>query len=244
MSAYEHPELIALDEVEDILDAYAEARLSPSGPLLSRMRAAVLAEANATAVAQATRTAAAAARPAPRRWHRLATPRLDGARWQVPRLAATLGFAVALGLGTSTAVTAAPPGSPFYNARVALESLLLPTQIDERLAAHEQHLDARLADAEAGEDFDRLSKLQAVLEKHVATLSALAERLPTAAARDNAIEHALQVSQKAVTKVQDQKAHAGNRPVVPPSQANQPSRPPAPAGQDAGPENRPLEPGR
>jgi hypothetical protein len=272
VSAYEHPELIALDEVEDILDAYAEARLSPSGPLLSRMRAAVLAEASATGVAQATGTAAAAARPAPRRWHRFAHPRLDGARWEVPRLAATLGFAVALGLGTSTAVTAAPPGSPFYNARVALESLLLPTQIDERLAAHEQHLDARLAEAEAaaargdlvgldaalaayrmevdvaiaeaGQDFDRLSKLQAVLEKHVATLSALAERLPTAAARDNAIEHALQVSQKAVTKVQDQKDHAGNRPVVPPSQANQPSRPPAPAGQDAGPQNRPLEPGR
>jgi hypothetical protein len=187
-------------------------------------------------------------------------------------LAAALGFAVALGLGTSAAVTAAPPGSPFYNARVALEAVLLPTQIDERLAAHEQHLDARLAEAEAaaargdlvgvdaalaayrtevdvaiaeaGEDFDRLSKLQAVLEKHVATLSALAGRLPTAAARDTAIEHALQASQKAVTKVQDQKDHAGNRPVVPPSQANQPSRPPVPARQDARPENRQVEPGR
>ena len=35
MSTYEHPELVALDEVEDILEAYAEARLSPSGPILT-----------------------------------------------------------------------------------------------------------------------------------------------------------------------------------------------------------------
>jgi hypothetical protein len=241
------------------------------------MRAGVMTEVHAAAAVQAAHaTAAAVPLPAIRRRHGLSLPRLDGPRWRVPRMAGALGFAVALGLATSAAVAAAPPGSAFYNARVALEAVLLPTQIDERLAAHEQHLDARLAEAEAaagrgdlagldaalaayrtevdvaiaevGEDYDRLSKLQAVLEKHVATLSALAEalaeRLPTTGARDNAVDHALQASQKAVTKVQDRKEHADNGPVVPPSQADPPSRPPAPAGEDAGPESHPAEPGR
>ncbi|HET9852660.1 MAG TPA: DUF5667 domain-containing protein [Candidatus Limnocylindrales bacterium] len=275
MSAYEHPELIALDEVEDILEAYAEARLSPSGPLLSRMRTAVLAEAHAMA-AQAARTAAAAAAvtPMPQPWYRVSLPRLDGPRWQVPRFAAALGFAVALGVGTSTAVTAAPPGSPFYNARVALEAILLPTQIDERLAAHEQHLDARLAEAEGaaargdfvaldaalaayrvevdvaiaevGEDRDRLASLQAVLEKHIAKLSALAARLPTAVARDNAAAHAVDASERAAAKaVEKVKAkQANSKPPSPPRVSNPPSRPTAPPRQSPNPDNRPAEPGR
>lgn len=266
MSAYEHPELIALDEVEDILEAYAEARLSPTGPILARMRAAVMTQVQASAAVQAAHAAAAAAAPAPTPRSRFALPSMDGPRWQVPRLAAAIGFAVALGLGTSAAVTAAPPGSPFYNARVALESILLPTQVDERLAAHEEHLDARLAEAEAaaargdflaldaalaayrtevdvaiaevGEDWDRLTGLQVVLEKHVAKLSALALRLPTAVARDNAVEHALQASEKAVTKVKDKKEQANNKPAIPPGQADPPSRPTVAPAPEENPESR------
>jgi hypothetical protein len=275
VSAYEHPDLIALDQVEDVLQAYAEARLSPSGPLLARMRATVMTQAGGTLAARSAHTAAAAAAeaassaPPARPWYRLPLPRMHGPRWQAPRFAAALGFAVLLGLGTSAAVTAAAPGSPLYHARVVLDEILLPTQIDERLAAHEQHLDARLAEAEAaaargdfvgldaalaayrtevdvaiaevGEDYDRVAKLLAVLEKHVATLSALAERLPTAVARDNA-EHALQASQQAVTSVQDKKDHANNKPPVPPGQGDPPGRPTVAPAPPLNPENRPVEP--
>ena len=44
--------LAALDQVEDLLEAYAEARLAPAGPVLSRMRAHVLAQAAAAAAVQ------------------------------------------------------------------------------------------------------------------------------------------------------------------------------------------------
>jgi hypothetical protein len=278
VSAYEHPDLIALDQVEDVLEAYAEARLSPSGPLLARIHATVMTQAAGTLAARAAHAAAAAAaeaassEPPARRWYRLPPPRMDGPRWQAPRFAAALGFAVLLGLGTSAAVTAAAPGSPLYYARVTLEDIFLPTQIDERLAAHEQHLEARLAEAEAaaargdfvgldaalaayrtevdaaiaevGEDNDRVAKLLAVLEKHVATLCALAERLPTAVARDEAMEHALQASHKALTNMQDKKDHADIKPPVPPRQDDPPGRPTVAPAPPLNPENRPVEPGR
>jgi hypothetical protein len=181
---------------------------------------------------------------------------------------------------SGAAVTAAPPGSPLYDARVALEAILLPVQIDQRLAAHEDHLDARLGEAEAaaargdvvaldaalaayrtevdvalaevGDDYGRLSELQAILEKQVAKLSALAARLPTAVARDNAIQHALQASQRAVNSVKDKKDHANTRPPVPPGRGNpagrpstpttpqvDPNLPSVPTEQDPAPENRP-----
>ena len=252
MSSYEHPELRALDEVEDILEAYAEARLAPTGPILSRMRAAVMTEAAAFAALRAAERrqveAAALAPLAPRRF---ALPRLTLASFARPAFA--LGFAFMLALGTGTAVTAAPPGSPFYNTRVALEALFLPTQIDARLASHEQHLDERLAEAEAaaargdvnalaaalaayqaeidltladvGDDFARLEHFQAVLEKHVAKLTALSLRLPTDVARQNAVEHAIQASEKAVDKVKEKKAHANNKPPSPPDPQNPPDPP-------------------
>ena len=253
MSASQHPELIALDEVEDILEAYAEARLTPTGPILSRMRATVMAEAAAYAALRAAERrqveAAMVQAPAARRF---GFPRLTLASFARPAFA--LGFAFLLALGTGAAVTAAPPGSPFYNTRVALEVLFLPTQIDARLASREQHLEERLAEAEAaaargdaaalaaalaafqaemdltlgdvGTDFARLEHFQAVLEKHVAKLTALSVRLPTDVSREKAVEHAIQASEKVVTKVKEKKQDAKNRPSTPPRQEPEPPKPP------------------
>jgi len=53
--SYDDGDRAALDQLEDLLDAYADARLMPTGPVLARMRAAVLAEA-ATAAADRRRT--------------------------------------------------------------------------------------------------------------------------------------------------------------------------------------------
>jgi hypothetical protein len=243
MSGYDHPELTALDQVEDLLVAYADARLTPAGPVLARMRAVVVAEA-------AVRAAAADDR------RRLALDARAGARWtlsslHVPRRAFAFGMAATLTLGTTAAVLAAPPGSPFYGARVAVEAAFLPSNADARLVSHEDHLNQRLAEAQAaaasgdsvalgaalaayqaevdaavadlGDDPDRLAHLEEALGKHVAVLQALEATLPS----DAAIEHAIDVSQKAVDKLKAQGTGGGK-----PSQAPHATRPPKPDPND------------
>jgi uncharacterized protein DUF5667 len=222
VSRYEDNDLEAMDRVEDLLDAYCEARLAPRGAILARIRSNVMAEAVASA------GLVAANRP------RLVEPAPASARWSFrpifARAAFTVGFAAALTMGTAAAVVAAPPGSPFYNARVYLETAFLPMDSDSRFDRHEKLLDERLAEAElaaqrgdtvslaaaltayqaeveaataeAGSDLDRLARLEAVLAKHTAVLTALAATLP----EQTSIEHAIQESSKAITKLQD-KAH-------------------------------------
>lgn len=257
MSAYEHPELVALDEVEDILVAYADSRLAPPGPILSRMRAAVMREAAAVAARQAAerhQSEAATGLPPDRRF---GFPQLSLAAFARPAFA--LGLAGLLALGTGTAVTSATPGSPFYGARVALEEAFLPTEIDARFASHTQHLDTRLAEAEIaaasgdagaleaalgayqaeieqtladiGDDFYRLSSFEAALQHHIAKLTELAARLPTEVARENAAGHAIDASKRAadsaVDKVKVRKAQSNNRPTSPPGQDQTPPNRPA-----------------
>lgn len=225
MSEYFDRDLAALDQIEDLLNAYADARLSASGPVLARMRAQVLREVSLQQAIAAADERTAAFDVARRR---LALP-----SFHMPRRAFALGLAATLTLGTSAAVLAAPPGSPFYNARVAIEVAFLPAQVDQRLASHELHLDERLVEAEAaaargdlvglaaaleayqaevdaavadvGDDADRLAHLEAELAKHTAVLQALAAKLPDTAA----IEHAIDKSQKAATKLKDKAGGAG-----------------------------------
>ena len=273
MSGYQHPDLLALDEVEDILQAYADARLAPRKPVLARMRAAVVAEAASAAAARAgqERAAAAAASLAEAPRGRLNLPRLRLASFARPAFA--LGFAGLLAISTGTAITSASPGSPLYMARVALEDMFLPVQIDARFASHEQHLDERLAEAEAaasggdpvaleaalaayqaeidqtladiGDDYGRLARFQAVLERHIAKLTALSLPLSTDVASGKAEEHAIQASQSAVTKaadavtkVKEKKADANNRPPTPRGDDNPPPRPTVPAVQPQAPDRR------
>ena len=177
MSQYFDRDLAALDQIEDLLEAYADARLSPPGPVLARMRANVLRE--------ASRRSALAA---------------------------------------------------IEERRAALEVAFLPVQVDQRLASREQHLDDRLAEAEAaaargdlgglaaalaayqaevdaavaevGDDAARLAHLEAELARHTAALQALAATVPEQAA----IEHAIDTSQKAATKLKDRSERAGGKP--------------------------------
>lgn len=228
MSQYFDRDLAALDQIEDLLEAYADARLSPPGPVLARMRANVLREASRRSALAAIEERRAALEVARGPW---GLPRL-----QLPRRAIALGMAAALTIGTSAAVLAAPPGSPFYNARVALEVAFLPVQVDQRLASREQHLDDRLAEAEAaaargdlgglaaalaayqaevdaavaevGDDAARLAHLEAELARHTAALQALAATVPEQAA----IEHAIDTSQKAATKLKDRGERADGKP--------------------------------
>ena len=129
-------ERYANDRVEDMLDAYANARLEPAGPVLARIRANVMAHAAAAAATSRVLDAPTLA-PARSRFAWLQAP--------LPRRAMALGLAASLTLGTAAAVFAAPPGSPFYNARLVIETALMPSvaDIDARLAAYEEQLDAR-----------------------------------------------------------------------------------------------------
>lgn len=222
-------DLAALDEIEELLRAYADARLSPTRPVLARMRAQMLREAAAsaaTAAAQRRLTESSATRP----------PRWSLPSGRLPRRIVAFGMAATLTLGTSAAVLAAPPGSPFYNARVAIEAALLPSQVDERLASRERRLDQRLAEAaaaaergdlasleaalaaygaevdavvaESGTDVARLAHLDSVLARHTAVLQALAERLPA----QSAIERAIDASNKAASKLKEKGGPGGGRP--------------------------------
>ena len=216
MSAYDDNDRGALDRLEDLLDAYADARLMLRGPVLSRIRANVLAQA-ALASAAAIRRPVLAEPPPPSRWA-VSSP--------FHRRALAFGFAAMLTIGTSAAVFAAPPGSLFYNARVYIETLALPAQVDARLAGHEQLLTERIAEAEAaagrgdapglaaalaayqaevdaatadvGNDVARLAHLEEMLAKHTAVLTTLATELP----EQSSIEHAIDTSSKAIANLQ------------------------------------------
>jgi hypothetical protein len=228
-----------LDELEDLLEAYAEARLMPKGPVLARMRAHLLAEAAMrAAVEQAERESALAAH---RRGRGLFA-------WRLPRRAVAAGLAASLTVGSAAAVLAAPPGSPLYPARVQVEQFFLPTQAGDRLAAIEGHLRDRLAEAQAAADRGDVAALQAALDAyrgevsaavaelgldsallahleaelglHTAVLQSLAASLPDEAS----IEHAIEASQKAAQKVRDASKPAARptpRPTPPAGPQNQ-----------------------
>ena len=233
MNGYDDNDRGALDRLEDLLDAYAEARLMPRGPVLSRIRANVLAQATIA-------SAAAIHRP-----QLLEPPR---PRWAVSspfmRRALAFGFAAMLTIGTSAAVLAAPPGSPFYNARVYIETLTLPSQADARLEGHERLLQERIKEVEAaaadgdanglaaalaayqdevdaatadvGNDVARLAHLEDELAKHTAVLTELATDSPD----QSSIDHAIAESSNAIAnlKAKANKVHPTHAPGGPQGQ--------------------------
>jgi hypothetical protein len=222
VSGYGDNDRGALDRLEDLLDAYADARLTPRGPVLARLRATVLTEAAAASAAAAlTRPRFTVPQPTPR-WA-VASP--------FHRRALAFGFAAMLTIGTSAAVLAAPPGSLFYNARVYVETLALPAQVDARAAGHERLLQERLTEAEAaaerndiaglaaalaayraevdaasadvGDDAARLAHLEEVLAKHSTVLTELATELPD----QSSIDHAIDASSKAIANLRAKGSH-------------------------------------
>jgi uncharacterized membrane protein YgcG len=212
------------DRVEGVLEAYAQARLDAAPPVLARIRANVLAQA-ATMASTPDELHTPSLAPASSRFAWLMAP--------VARRAYSLGLAASLTLGTTAAVLAAPPGSPFYNARLVIEAALLPTQADARLAAYEGHLTERLHEAEVaaaagdgdalaaalaayesdvaaafsavGDDPELLDHLEAMLARHTAVLEALEARVPDQASVDRAIVS----SQKAIDRINEKAANGG-----------------------------------
>jgi Domain of unknown function (DUF5667) len=228
MSDYADRELVAPDQLMQLLTAYADARLTPASPVLARMRAALVAQAHAGSAQAAEQRRFDHDRATGRRW---ALP-----SFHAPRRAAAFALAATLTLGTTAAVFAARPGSPFYGARVAIENALLPNNANARLASHEDHLAQRLAEAQEaaargdsvglaaaleayrdevgaavadlGDDAARLAHLEEELGRHVAVLQALEATLPSEAS----IERAIDVSQKAVDGLRAKEGHPAGKP--------------------------------
>jgi hypothetical protein len=202
-----------MDELAQRLEAYASARLSPSRAASARIRVAVIEEARMRALETSIGSAPHRHRSGPR------------------RLTALL-LAAGLVLGSAVAVAAgSSPGGPLYQARIWLESAILPADADARALERVRHIEERLLDAEraatsgdpsalaaaiqayreavdeamaeVGTDADRLARLEEALGHHVAVLEALSVRLPDAAA--GGIDRAIEASQKAFDKLDQTK---------------------------------------
>jgi len=220
----EHP---GTDELAKRLEAYASAHLSPSRAASARIRVAVIEEARMRALESSIGSPPHRHRSGPR------------------RLTALL-LAAGLTLGTAVAAAAVSnPGGPLYEARIWLESAILPADADARALERVRHIEERLLDAEraaasgdptalaaairayreavaeamaeVGTDADRLARLEEALGHHVAVLAALSSRVPDAA--DDGIDRAIEASQKAVDKIgQTKPKPAATEPAAEPTQ--------------------------
>ena len=208
----------------------------PRGPVLARIRAAVVAEAAARAAADRPTLHPTAAE--------LALARHQPGRFRWTRRAASLAMAATMAVGITGAVMAAPPGSALYNARIYIGNIALPSQPDLLLATREGHLEDRLEEAEAaaargdaaglaaalaayqaevdttvaetGVNLDRLAHLEEMLAKHTARLNELAAELP----EESSIDKAIEASSKAIEKVKNKGKNQGGPPDDPGNQDN------------------------
>jgi hypothetical protein len=221
-----HDDRYVDDEIEARLRAYADARLSPSPEAVDRMRAAIVARAaGAEALHETERDPARRAGLTHGDARRLGSP----ISWFLrPRRAAALVLAATVAIGSTAAVFGATPGSALYGTRLWLESLSLPASSDARAAAQVGQLAQRLQEAQnaakggdpnavaaaldayqdevaaalqdAGEDSDRLARLNAALGIHVVALQTLASSAPAGAAP--AIDAAIDASHQAVKQIE------------------------------------------
>jgi hypothetical protein len=187
-------------ELERRLDRYGQVRLSPSPAAVARMRARVMREAR-LGFAEAAETRKRALVGGDRRVH---------ARRRALRRAGGLLAAACLTLGLAAGTMAASQaGGPLYGPRLGLEALMLPTDPTARADAEVVRLEARVADfvaaagkgdhgavaaaldayqaiaeealAAAGTDAAALETLRIALDRHVAVLEAVADRVPSQA---------------------------------------------------------------
>jgi Domain of unknown function (DUF5667) len=179
-------------ELAQRLEAYAEARLSPSLSATSRMRTQVMAAAHrqaALAQADANRTLLAAADIAAR------PTAMRRPAWRRP-VSALLAACLILALAVSS-VAAARPGGPLYGARIWVETLTLPTSAAERASAEVRRLNERLAEVDAAMRAGDTNAADAALSAYNAIVSeATAGTNGNAAANatlDTAVRHNIEV---------------------------------------------------
>ena len=208
------------------LEAFAEARLTPSVASTTVLRGAVMAAAHRRAALLAADAAAQAATPSPTVATGVPVRRDQGhASWRRP-LVALLAGGLTLGVLAGTAF-AAQPGGLLYDARIWTEMATLPAGGVDRAQAEVHRLEDRLAEAirasaagdepaveaalaayaaivaEAGAgsagDPAANAVIEAALIRHVAVLTALALEVPLPARA--AIQNALDSSTKVLNDI-------------------------------------------
>jgi hypothetical protein len=218
-------------ELERRLEAYASARLSPHPGHMARVRAAVTAEAR-RALAEPL-PSSLVAMPANR-------PRFFSG-WRRTSLALAAASLAGLLLGGS-AFAASRAGAPLYGARVWLETVTLPADLDARAAAQLSRLQSRLGDvadaatrgdgsavsaalaeyrasvedalATAGENHDLLARLEIELMRHQVVLATLFGLVPSSA--QDAIQQVLDRDQHALDVIR-QRGQPGSNGTGPPA---------------------------
>jgi hypothetical protein len=211
-------------EVERRLQAYADARLTPSVPTRTRTRAVVMAAADRRAALVGADATFDLGGPATvsRGSGRATTHRRS---WRRPMVAlAAAGLTLGMLAGTAFA---ARPGGPLYQARIWAELANLPTDVEARAKAEVQRLEARLEEAREAHAAGDEAALEAALEAyssivveaaagsrgdpaalatieigvthHVAVLTSLADAVPAPA--QSAIQHALSSSSKVLDDI-------------------------------------------
>lgn len=217
-----------VDELEVLLGFYAARRLAPRVGAIPQIRRAVFEHAEARSPAFAN--------PA------------DSWRGRLGRRLVAAGLAASLALGAAATVVTAGPASPFYDARLWIEAVTLPAAAEQRAEAHEDRLEARLAEAEAaaetgngaavaralaayraeveaaladvGDDADHLARLEAALATHLVVLDTLAGEVPAQAA--DAIQKAANANSQAADKIKEKKDKKDHP--VRPEPSNRPAR--------------------
>ena len=160
------------ETLERMLARYARVRLDPSPAETRRARAAVMEEAwrrrfeLAAAAAVVPSAAQAPLDDRPRR--------LPFARWGLRRLSGALSAAVLAGLliGTSAFATSRA-GGPFYETRLALEELTLPSDAASRVEAEIAMAQTRLAEIVEASSRDDQRALSAALAAYEHTIGIL-----------------------------------------------------------------------
>jgi hypothetical protein len=209
----------AMFELRRRLEAYADARLSPSLDATLRMRVSVMnaAHRRAALVATSPEVEAAGATTALRTAERSRTATNAWRRAAAALVAACL--TVAMLAGT---VYATKPGGLLYDARIWIEMVNLPADAVARAEAEISRLDARLAEAQQAStegdvvaaeaalsaystilieaaqgsagDPTASAEIEIALGRHVVVLTALADTVPAPARA--AVQHALSSSSK------------------------------------------------
>jgi len=209
------PEDSMSPRLEQRLEAYARARLAPDPEQVSRLRTAVMAQAQ-------WRLAQAHTAPAP-------IHVVDGRR-RLRLFPALLAAGLAILVFSSVAFAGSQPGGPLYGTRLWLEEATLPTAPAARLEAQLQHLQARLDEAsaaaasrdggalqaaleayrqaldetiaDAGGNVDRLTRLVLELGRHEVVLGVLSTSGPAQA--QDAIKRALERANAEIQQIRQQ----------------------------------------
>jgi hypothetical protein len=203
------------DELMARFDTYAGAILTPDPAWLTRVRAAL--------VAEARRTAERSSRPT-------AGSLVDGlfARLRRPALV-LVGTAALLAVVAGGAMAASGPGGPLYETRLWLETVVLPSEAEARTDAEIERLENRLDEAAsaaaegngaavsaalqayrdsvdatmaaAGGDLSREEHLRLVLERHRVVLATLVATIDNPGRATEAIDRVLAKSAETIKRI-------------------------------------------